>query len=405
MSNLREVGADVSASQNAHEEVLVVPNEQQVVPVQEMPTQTVQAVPEQVQPKKRKLADMTPMEQIELHVQRNTYSVQVAKEQDKKAIYASQHVFVEDGDDFEVETESIYRKQEYMELVASSKEHRILKGVITSVTEIDSNKKDDADYIPNFMAKVRFGTGQFNVNIPSFVLYYYNYKNMNRAMAMDIQKNMMRRIGAEIEFVCQFVDEKTGVAYGDRLMALSMRGVRNYTSINGLRPRIMPGELVQAKIIAVAREYITVDAAGAEMRIPLEEISHLYMSDAREFDGIKTPECYKVGSKVVVKILTVETQKVTTGKEAYTLIMATASIKQAKPNPRLKYYDEFKPGDIYAGVITGITETGVYVILDNKMDCLCKFPTSGNMPILGDNVIVRINSKDDEKKFIYGSLR
>lgn len=400
MSNLVELDGNTNEpiTQNVaeDEEILVVPDEPQMVqePEQETPAK-----------KKKKLEDMTPMEQIELHVQRNTYSVQVAKEQDKKSLYASQHVFVEDGDDFEVETESIQRKQEYMELVASSKDHRILKGVITSVTEVDSNKKDDADYIPNFMAKVRFGTGQFSVNIPSFVLYYYNYKNMNRAMAMDIQKNMMRRIGAEIEFVCQFVDEKTGVAYGDRLMALSMRGVRNYTSINGLRPRITPGELVQAKIIAVAREYITVDAAGAEMRIPLEEISHLYVSDAREFDGIKTPECYKVGNKVVVKILTVDTQKVSTGKESYTLIMATASIKQAKPNPRLKYFDEFKPGDIYAGVITGITETGVYVVLDNKMDCLCKFPTSGNMPILGDNVIVRINSKDEEKKFIYGSLR
>ena len=402
MSNLVELDGNNTnepITQNVvaeDEEILVVPDEPQMVQEPEQETSA---------KKKKKLEDMTPMEQIELHVQRNTYSVQVAKEQDKKSLYASQHVFVEDGDDFEVETESIQRKQEYMELVASSKDHRILKGVITSVTEVDSNKKEDVDYIPNFMAKVRFGTGQFNVNIPSFVLYYYNYKNMNRAMAMDIQKNMMRRIGAEIEFVCQFVDEKTGVAYGDRLMALSMRGVRNYTSINGLRPRITPGELVQAKIIAVAREYITVDAAGAEMRIPLEEISHLYVSDAREFDGIKTPECYKVGNKVVVKILTVDTQKVSTGKESYTLIMATASIKQAKPNPRLKYFDEFKPGDIYAGVITGITETGVYVVLDNKMDCLCKFPTSGNMPILGDNVIVRINSKDEEKKFIYGTLR
>ena len=402
MSNLVELDGNNTnepITQNVvaeDEEILVVPDEPQMVQEPEQETSA---------KKKKKLEDMTPMEQIELHVQRNTYSVQVAKEQDKKSLYASQHVFVEDGDDFEVETESIQRKQEYMELVASSKDHRILKGVITSVTEVDSNNKEDVDYIPNFMAKVRFGTGQFNVNIPSFVLYYYNYKNMNRAMAMDIQKNMMRRIGAEIEFVCQFVDEKTGVAYGDRLMALSMRGVRNYTSINGLRPRITPGELVQAKIIAVAREYITVDAAGAEMRIPLEEISHLYVSDAREFDGIKTPECYKVGNKVVVKILTVDTQKVSTGKESYTLIMATASIKQAKPNPRLKYFDEFKPGDIYAGVITGITETGVYVVLDNKMDCLCKFPTSGNMPILGDNVIVRINSKDEEKKFIYGTLR
>ena len=76
------------------------------------------------------------------------------------------------------------------------------------------------------------------------------------------------------------------------------------------------------------------------------------------------------------------------------------------PNPRNKYFDEFKPGDIYAGIITGITESGVYVNLDQRMDCLCKFPKSGHrFPIMGEQAVVRVNSKDEEKKFIYGTLR
>ncbi|MBP3278483.1 MAG: RNA-binding protein, partial [Butyrivibrio sp.] len=59
-----------------------------------------------------------------------------------------------------------------------------------------------------------------------------------------------------------------------------------------------------------------------------------------------------------------------------------------------------------AGIITGITEAGVFVNLDNKMDCVCKHPTSGRrMPIMGEQVVVRINSKDEDKKFIYGSLK
>ncbi|MBP3280306.1 MAG: S1 RNA-binding domain-containing protein, partial [Butyrivibrio sp.] len=72
----------------------------------------------------------------------------------------------------------------------------------------------------------------------------------------------------------------------------------------------------------------------------------------------------------------------------------------------LKYFAEFNPGDLYAGTITGINESGVYVNLDNKMDCLCKHPSSGRrMPIMGEQVIVKINSKDEEKKFIYGSIK
>ena len=358
-------------------------------------------------PKKRKIDMMPEADAIRLHVQRNTHSVQKASDLAKKEIYSSEHVFVEDGDEAFVETDSTHRKEEWLELVASANEHRILKGTITSITEISSTKdQDDPDYIPDFMAKVRFKTGQFNVNIPSYVLYHYHYERMNRAMAMDIQKNMMRRLGAEIDFVVRYVDEKTGTVYGDRLSALSMRGVRNYTSINGRKPNIIPGMIVQAKIIAVAREYITVDACGAEIRIPIEEISWLYMADAREFDGIKTSECYRVGNRVNVKILSAEPKKVKVFNSYYTLIEATGSIKQAKANPRLKYFAEFNPGDFYAGVITGITEAGVFVNLDNKMDCVCKHPTSGRrMPIMGEQVVVRINSKDEEKKFIYGSLK
>lgn len=363
----------------------------------------------------RKIDLMNPQDAIKIHTQRNTHAIQKADKESKKEIYASQHIFVEDGEEAYLETESTARKEEWLELVASAQENnevdalkgtRILKGVITSITEVPTNlNEDDPEYVPDYMARVKFKTGQFDVLIPSSVLYYYKYENLNRAMARDIQKNMMRRLGAEIDFVVRYAEEKTGMVLGDRLAALSMRGVRNYTSIDGRKPRILPSDLVQAKIIAIAREYITVDAAGAEIRIPLEEISWLYMADAREFDGIKTSECYKVGSRVNVKILTVKDKKVRVGNSNYTLIEATASIKQAKANPRLRYFDEFRVNDLYAGTITGVTETGVYVNLDGRMDCLCKFPSTGRMPIMGESVIVKINSKDEEKKFIYGSLK
>ncbi len=379
-------------------------------------TEDTEVKPKRKPGRPRKIDQMSPIEQITLHAQRNTHAIQKADKESKKELYASAHVFVEDGEEEYLETESTVRKEEWLELVASAQENndvealkgtRILKGVITSITEVPSELDyDDPNYVPDFVAKVRFKTGQFSVSIPSFVLYYYNYRDLNRAMAMDIQKNMMRRLGAEIDFVVRYADEKTGMVIGDRLAALSMRGIRNYTSIHGRKPNVMVGDLVQAKIIAVAREYITVDAAGAEIRIPLEEISWLYMADAREFDGIKTVENYQVGSRVNVKILSAEPVKVRVRNSNYTLIKATASIKQAKPNPRIKYFNEFNPGDLFAGVITGITESGVYVNLDNKMDCLCKFPSSGRkMPVMGENAIVRINSKDEEKRFIYGSLK
>lgn len=350
--------------------------------------------------------DMTDAEKIAVHVARSSYSVQKASREDKKDLYKSEKIFVEAGDDVIPDTDAKRKKEEWLELVASAEDGRILKGTISSVTEVPSNKVDEKDYVPEYMAKVNFKSGQWNIYIPSYVLYYYNYRDLNRAMASDILKNMGRRIGAEIDFCVRFCDERTGVVYGDRLQALSMRGSRYYLSNYGRKPEIIPGMIVQAKIIAVAREYITVDAAGAEIRIPLEEISWLFISDAREFDGVHTKENYKPGERVNVKILTIEEEKVKVRNSNYTLIKATGSIRQAQPNPRNKYYDDFHENDIYAGTVTGINESGVYVNLDNKIDCLCKFPrTQHHMPILGENVVVKIIGKDDEKKYIFGVIR
>ena len=360
-------------------------------------------------PPKKKLEDMTASEQITLHAQRNTYSVEMADKETKKELYAREDVFVEDGDELQPDNnDAAVRKEEYLELVASANNNRIVKGTIESVTEVPTNKDEDApDYIPEYMARVKFKTGKFEVSIPSFVLYDYDYPNMNQFTAHEIQQNIMRRIGSEITFVVRHVNEEKGTAIGDRLAALSMRAIRNYTMQNGNTPRVVPGMKVQSKITAIARDFISVDAAGAECRIPLEEISWLYNTDARNFDGIATEECYKVGDYVTVKILSVKPPKrVKKYNSVYSLVDITASIKQAMPNPREKYFEQFKIGDIYRGYITGITERGIYVNLANKMDCLCQFPKGNKrMPVMGESVVVQIFATDEEKKYIYGNLK
>lgn len=362
--------------------------------------------PKRTRRKKNPEEGLSEAEKMEMRVARRVHGAQKASKEKIEEIYNHDKIFVEDGDEAIPETDATQRKAEWMELVASSKDHRILTGTIISIAEVETKMdKDDPSYIPEYKAKIRFKTGQFNVSIPSFVLYQYEYDNMSREAALNVYNNMMNRLGAEVKFVVKYANEATGDVIGDRLMALSMRGVKNYTPQYDRPPVIVPGMIVQAKIAAMARNSVIVDAAGAEIRVPLEELSWLYQSDARDFDGIRTKECYRVGKNVNVKILTAEPVKVRVRQQNYTLIKATGSIKQTQANPRLKYYDEFNIGDVYAGTITGITESGVYVNLADRMDCLCKFPKTGHrIPILGENTVVKVTSKDDEQRFIYGKL-
>ncbi len=356
--------------------------------------------------RRRKLDEMTPAEQIKLHVERNTYSVEKADKETKREMYSSAHVFVEEGDEKYLETETTAKKDEWDEIVSSAGVERILTGTIVQVTEVDSENRNDPDHIPEYMARVRFKTGNWPINIPSYVLYDYDYPNYTREVADSIRRNITRRIGSEVQFVVRYANEKNKVVYGDRLSALSMRGVEHYASIRGRRPDIVAGEQALAQIIAVASNYILVEAYGAEIRIPLDEISWLYVSDARIFDGVNTVECYKVGKRIPVKILSVDFKKVRKGNSNYTLVEATGSIKQTKTNPRIRYYDNYKVNDICSGVVTGRLDDSVFLNINNEMDCKCKVPRDERIriPVMGDNVVVRITEKNDEERRLKGQI-
>lgn len=364
---------------------------------------------------RKKLEDMTPEEEIKLHTQRNTYSVQIADKETKKELYTSDNIFAEDGNPY-VSTAEAKRHEEWIDLISSAQENneidalkgtKILKGRITGVHEIETPDEmdDDPNYAPRYMAKVLFKSGKWQIYIPSYVLYRYDYNNYNKATAEEVERNIFNRLGAEVSFVVRHANEKEGVVLADRLGALSMRAVRHYT-IQGdrKRPDIYPGKLVKAKIVATSTKYITVDAAGAEIRIPLEEISWLYVSDAREFDGEKTEENYQIGETVIVKILSVDIEKVRIYNSSYTLVNATASIKQVTPNPKVTWFKTFSINELCSGKVTGFDDKSgnAYVNIDNHMDCKCKL---GELhPAIGDTVKLRITQKDDEKLFLYGKL-
>lgn len=355
---------------------------------------------------RRRLEDMTASEQIRLHVQRNTYAVEKADKETRREIYSGEHVFVAEGDEKYLETEATKKNEEWNEIVSSAGVDRVLTGTIVQVTEVDSEDKDDPDHVPEYMARVKYKSGNWPINIPSYVLYDYEYTNYTREVADSIRRNITRRIGSEVQFVVRYANEKTGVVYGDRLSALSMSGVEHYASIRGRRPDITVGMQALAQIIAVASNYILVEAYGAEIRIPLEEISWLYVSDARIFDGINTEECYKVGKRIPVKILSVDFKKIRKGNSSYTLVVAEGSIKQTKTNPKIKYYDNYKVNDICAGIVTGRLDESVFLNINNEMDCKCLVPNDNRIriPVMGDHVVVRISEKDDELRRLKGRI-
>ena len=306
----------------------------------------------------------------------------------KKEVYSSEHVITEFGEET-LQTESMEKKKEYSELVASQKSKKILKGRITGF-----HYANEDDPTSTILAEIDYGKGLHNILIPSYLLFDYELdekhatKEANRTIAQLVQ----RRINAPIDFVVQTID-KNGVAYADRLLALSLKGVNNYVG-KGLNPaRITSGLLVESTVVMVSRTFVIVDALGAEIKIPQNELSYHHIGDAREE--------FHVGDKVNVRILSACEYKVSKYNSNYTLIDAKASIKAATPDKRKEYFDNFRVGGRYAAKVTYV-EDNIYVNLANKMDAMVAFPKFGDNPVRGDERIVEVTGKDPDKLFIYG---
>jgi len=334
-------------------------------------------------------------------VSRGAFPLESASKTAKKKIYHSEHILTEDGD-AEVETYGVIRRREMLELISSARSNKILKGTITGYREVDTNSKDSDEMM---LAEVEYGTGTMEVLIPSFLLFNYDVAKYDtkdaegtyREYRDSIKRSLASRIGSEIEFVVTQVNEKDGIAYADRLKAMSLKGVFNYAKLQrDSKPNIIPGMLIQAVITQTARTFVIASAFGAEFRIPYEELSWLHIGDARNE--------FKVNQKINCKVLAVTKTTVTKYKNNYTLINVTASVKQAEPDMRKVYFDRFKEGGKYKAEVIWVSESGIFCKLNKYTDVLVAFPKFGDLPVRGEVRIVSIFKKDDEKMQLAGTF-
>lgn len=300
------------------------------------------------------------------------------------------HVVTEHGDET-VETELTRKREERIELAASAHKRvrKILEGTVGGYRMIGNT----------LVAEIDFMTGTHSVVIPSYLLFNYNMEEYSTPEKMQIiERNVRSRIGSRVKFVVRTIDEKTNTAYADRLMALSMEGIQNYTSKNiEEEARVHPGVVVKADIVQVARTFIVVNALGAEFRIPLEELSWLHNSSARDL--------FTVGDTVNVKIKETSVVEVTKNDNKYKLIRAKGSVRETTKNVREANFAKYNIGDVRKAEVTYVYEKGIFVQLNNKqMDALVAAPRFGTMPKVGDIKVVRITGRDEENLFLYGQF-
>ncbi len=255
-----------------------------------------------------------------------------------------------------------------MEILRSKEEKRILTGHIVGI-------EDEYYKLQNKM-------------IPCAILWYENTKVLIPINYLGVKKqskSLIRgMIGAKVDFIVIEYDEISNIAIASRKEAMELRQRIEI-------PKLKENDIVKVRIVAVARKYIIVDLYGIEVIIPVDNLSHTFIVNAKNY--------YTVGDNLTVRI-----KKINIENETFEL-----SAKDLIENPYKNIRKYITEGGEYIGKVIGYPKqrSGIIVQLENsKVTCLTRVPANfNNIPHLFDKVLIRIYEIKENKKLIYGILK
>jgi predicted RNA-binding protein with RPS1 domain len=282
-------------------------------------------------------------------------------------------------------TELDRRNAAHLELVQSAKTGIILTGVVEGVEQ----------YGPNIVAAV-LHHGPFKVVIPAeaFSEDYPEFRpEMGYRSELAMRKIMLeKRLGSEIDYiVLGEVNTEEDVAMASRIAA--MKRIKNARYIRrdpqGNR-YVYEGAIAEARVQVVTRSGAHVEIQGVETFVPLEHLSYARYRDANDI--------LSVGEIKAAKILSIDID------EESGNVTLKASLKEAEENPQRRLLPQLQKNGVYQGQVTVVSVHGVFVKLENGCECLCKYPSFGNSPVIGSKVRVKITSINDKTLRVMGTL-
>ena len=214
-----------------------------------------------------------------------------------------------------------------------------------------------------------------------------DYRDMSRS---DVHEYLLtKRLGAEFDYIIKGIDPKAKIAVASRLDAMKAKRRMYYSDIDsGAGRRLREGAIAEARVVSVIRTGIFVDLFGAEIFIPLKELSYQRIMDAKLY--------YQTGQRVLVKVLSINIIDKNT-------VEVEASVKQTTENPSAQALRKYTVGSKYVGTVSLVDTTGVFVALDGGIDCLCAYPKRGRPP-RGARVTVMILGINKEANRIWGAI-
>lgn len=278
-----------------------------------------------------------------------------------------------------VQTEVDKTKNDLLDMLESLRAKRILSGIFTGLEEQGSSGRN--------MAVIYHGS--IKIIIPSHEMVDLPEDMGDRTETSTYNEMLLRRLGAEVDYIVKGIDPDNGIAVGSRLDAMRAKRKQYYygTDRDG-NFLLYAGAIVEARVVSVVRTGVFVEVFGVESWIAVRDLTYRRVMDATIL--------HQPGDRILVRIMDLD-------RSNRDSIRLEVSAKEAMPNPFERAARRYVPGNKYVGIVGHVDVNGVFVTLEGELDCLCTLPKRGR-PLPGARVTVRVLEVDTEQKRIWGVI-
>lgn len=220
--------------------------------------------------------------------------------------------------------------------------------------------------------------------IDSLIVNFKNIKVLIPAEELrdgKVDKKILRNmIGSELKFVIMEIDKLTNKAVASRKKAMDMLQKIQLK-------RYAVGDKIFCKVIMVYPKFIEVECLGKDLKLKAEDLEYGYVANLSNI--------YQVGDKIKTVIKNINANEG----------LLVVSHKETKQDPYMVVRKNYVEGGEYLGIISGYSDNGVFVKLEQGIDTMASLPNwMESPPMPGDRVIVKVKRIQPEKRKIYSSL-
>lgn len=266
------------------------------------------------------------------------------------------------------------------ELVNAYRTRKILSGNLSGIERLDAGWVVAVVYYKGY--RILIPMEEMMINLEGDGREHSDPLNRQTRLANNM-------LGAEIDFLIRDLDEKSGSVAASRKEAMLRKRQQFYFGQPEEMPMIVPGRIVEARVIAVAPKAVRLEVFGVECSLKARDMAWEWLSDANER--------FATGDVVSVVVKSIS-------GTAVEHLKVEVSAKEAKANVNRENLLRLRRQGKYVGRVTDVYKGTYFICLNCRVNAVAHSCNTASLPGQGDEVGFLVTRINEEREVAEGII-